>query len=642
MGGYQRRYLWLLVGFAVAFAVLLARLWSLQILHGEEYHQASTENIIRTRPIPPPRGRIFDRSGVVLAENRPSYDVYLVPHIVRENEPEEVIARLSRFLNLSRDEARRLGQEVGWRRGDIKVSLDVTRAQVALLETHQLELPGVEVRAQPHRRYPLHRIGAHTVGFMGEINARELEELEPLGYHIGDYIGRMGVERSFESVLRGSPGLERFVVDVSGQPQGEAETRFLIGDYQRVDPIQGRDLVLTLDAELMLIIDEAMREHPSGAVVALDPRDGSVLAAYSKPTFDPNSWSGRLSAQEKRRSDNDPFKPMLDKTVSAYFPGSIYKIVGAYAALEEGLLDFRDTVNCPGYYRFGGRRFRCWKYAGHGHVNLMEALQHSCDVFFYHVAEQLGIDRLAGYAYRFGFGEPTGYPVNTNAWSQGRVPTKEWHRKHSPEGFQYGFALNTVLGQGDTLVTPMHAALAYAAVANGGDIYYPRLIREIRNPDGTTLFTVPPQVRKRVPIKPEHLDAIRTGLWLVVNDEAGTAWEAGRGKIDVAGKTGTAQVHKIGLRRIANREKAYRFRDHAWFAAYGPTEDPELALAVFVEHGGHGSDVAAPVALQIFKEYFARDGSRTRTLRFGGRTLEGGAARDGDAGSTAAAEEGAE
>jgi penicillin-binding protein 2 len=337
----------------------------------------------------------------------------------------------------------------------------------------------------------------------------------------------------------------------------------------------------------------------------------------SKPSFNPNSWTGRLSSQEKLRSDNDPFKPMLDKTVNAYFPGSTYKIVGALAALAEELVSFDDTVSCPGYYRFGGRRFRCWKRGGHGHVNVMEAIQGSCDVFFYHVAERLGIDTLARYAYQFGFGEHTGYPINFE--SPGRVPTKEWHRKHSREGYQYGFALNTVLGQGDTLVTPLQVALAYAAIANGGELYYPRIVEEVRGRDGTLLFSVPPRVRKEIPMEPDQLEAIRMGLWLAVNEEAGTAYSVRPEGIDAAGKTGTAQVHKIGRRRIANRDKAYRFRDHSWFAAYAPSDDPELVVAVFLQHAGHGSHHAAPVAMEIFEKYFARDGSRTRTLQAGGR-----------------------
>jgi penicillin-binding protein 2 len=484
-----------------------------------------------------------------------------------------------------------------------------------MLEARRIDLPGLDVRANPHRVYPMHMVGAHTVGFLGELNEKELAAREELGYRPGDYTGRMGLERAFEELLRGSPGLERIVVDSSGNPQGEAETRFLIGEYQHVRPVAGRDMVLTLDAELMLIIDHAMRKYPSGSVVAVDPRDGSVLALYSKPSFNPNSWTGRLSAQEKLRSDSDPYKPMIDKSVSAYFPGSVYKIVGSLAALEEGVFKIHDEVDCPGYYKYGGRRFRCWKHGGHEETNIIKALAASCDVYYYKVGEMLGIDKLAEYAYRFGFGEPTGLPINREA--AGRVPTKEWHRKNSPDGYQHGFALNTVIGQGDTLTSPMQIAMAYVAIANGGTLYQPRLIKEIRTREGEALFDYKPQVRKEINFEPDHLAAIKLGMIEVVTAEYGTVYSTKQPILDlrVAGKTGTAQVHAIGRTRVSNKDKEFHLRDHAWFASYAPYDNPELVLVVFLHHGGHGGHEAGPVAFEIFDRYFNRDKGRPLTQR---------------------------
>lgn len=621
--GYQGRYKWLIVLAFMAFMVIVGRLWHLQVLNGERFFRSSTDNIVQAVDIPPARGRIFDTNGVVLADNRASFDVFIVPAIFLERDKKTrminkersraKLEKLRSFLNLTPAEVVSLEKKLERKLAEIVVRRDVTRSQVALVESHALELPGVEVRPAAHRYYPMHAVGAHTVGFLGEIGESELQRLDEFGYQAGDYVGRMGLERAFEDILRGSPGLERRVVDATGTPQGESQTSLLIGEYQQVHTVSGKDLAVTLDAELMLMIDHAMRKHPAGAVVALDPRDGSVLALYSKPSFDPNSWTGRLSSQEKLRSDNDPYKPMLDKTVNAFFPGSVYKIVGSLAALEEKVMTIEDEVKCGGSYRFGGRSFRCWKYGGHGHTNVVDALAGSCDVYYYRVAEIMGIDKLADYAYRFGFGEPTGLPINSE--SPGRVPTKEWHRKHSPGGYQYGFALNTVIGQGDTLASPLQIALAYAAIANGGDLYYPRLIKGVRTQDGKGIFSFEPKRRKRIDFDPQHLEAIRRGLWEVVNTEPGTAYKSRLPDIEVVGKTGTAQVHKIGKVRVANRDKEFRFRDHAWFAAYAPAQDPQMVLVVFLQHGGHGGTVAAPVAMEIFDQYFKRDMSKPLTAR---------------------------
>ncbi|MFW6057952.1 MAG: penicillin-binding protein 2, partial [Persicimonas sp.] len=559
---YRSRYMWLIIGCLLVFMVILARLWFLQIVRGDDYYRASSENIIRDINLPAPRGRILDHRGDILAENRPSFDVFVVPHIFNKHDTDETLGLLKRYLHLSDRQLDRVRAGSKANRSEVLVRRDATRAQVASIESDKLRLPGVEVRPNSHRHYPLNQISAHTVGFLSEASEREVDQLAPYGYRAGDYIGRMGIEQEFEELLHGSPGIDRQVVDAHGIPQGEAQTRFLIGDYTKVEPVPGRDLRTTLDADLMQTIDRAMRDYPSGAVVALDPRDGSVRAMYSKPSINPNSWTGRLSSIEKMRTDNDPFKPMIDKSVNAYFPGSIYKTVASAAALEEGMMSRDSEVHCPGSYKFGGRRFRCWKWGGHGHVDVREALQGSCDVYYYKVAEELGIDTLAEYGYKLGFGQKTGMSINNE--SAGRVPTKEWHRKNSPEGFQYGFALNTVLGQGDTLVTPLQAAVSYGALANGGKLYYPRLVDEVVNAEGQPLFKFPAKVRRRLDISDETLGLIRQGLHDVVNKDGGTGYKSRLDEIEYAGKTGTAQVHAIGSVRVANRDKEFKLRDHAW------------------------------------------------------------------------------
>lgn len=602
---YEGRYRWLALAGLVVIAVIVGRLWYLQLVRGDQYYRASEENIIQTVELEPPRGRIYDRSGVALARNRTSFEVVITPHILREHDVDRTLERLKRYLNLTGERIDELRESIAERNREITVKSEATRKQVAHLETDKMRLPGVDIQVDSRRDYPLNSVMAHTIGFMGELGEDELDRLRKFGYRPGDYVGRMGLEEAFESVLHGSPGMKRQVVNARGIPQGGAESRLLLGEQRRIDPIPGRDLHLTIDAELQLTVADAMEAYPSGAVVALDPRDGSIRAMYSKPSFNPNSWSGRLSHHEKMRTDNDPFKPMLDKTVSAYFPGSIFKIVGAYAGLDAGVMDLQEEVHCPGYYVFGGQKFRCWKWGGHGELDMRGALQHSCDVYFYELAERLGIDRIAEHAFRFGFGERTGIPHNQE--SRGRVPTRKWHRKNSPNGYQHGFALNTILGQGDTLATPLQAALAYAAVANGGKVYYPRIVDEIRTGTGETIFEFPAKARKKVGMADQTLSAIRDGLWRVVNQEGGTAYGARLDEIEFAGKTGTAQVHSIGKVRIKNRNKAFRLRDHAWFASYAPSDNPELVVVVFLEHAGHGGATAAPVASEIIKGYFNRD-----------------------------------
>lgn len=602
------RYLWFVLVLLLAFFCLLARFWYLQIVRGDEYWHASSTNIIRNIDLRAPRGQIVDRRGKILAENRPSFDVFVLPHIFRKYDTEQTLALLQRYLQLSDQEVKRIATRSTKNLAQVAVRRDVTRQAVAALEADKLRLPGVEVRPSPHRNYPYNHIAAHVVGYMAEIGEEEARRNKRYGYKPGDYIGRMGLERAFEEVLSGSPGIDRQVVDVRGIPQGEAQTRLLIGDYRKINPVAGRDLVTTLDAELMETIDQAVRDYPSGAVVALDPRDGSILALYSKPGINPNSWTGRLSSMEKMRVDNDPFNPMLDKTVNPYFPGSVYKVVGTAAALERGLMKPDDEITCRGAYTLGGRRFRCWKHGGHGKMTAAQALQHSCDVYYYDIADKMGSDVIAEFAYQYGFGEKTGIGINNE--SPGRVPTKEWHRINSPHGYQHGFALNNVLGQGNTMTTPLQVALAYGAIANGGKLYYPRLVSEIRNADGTTLFEYPARVRRELGFAPQTLDTIRDGLFRVMNRKGGTGFNARLEGIEASGKSGTAQVHAIGAVRVANRDKAFQLRDHAWFAAYAPSSAPEIVVVVFLQHAGGGSAEAAPVAMKVIEAYFTQQKQR--------------------------------
>lgn len=589
----------LILLFSCISLLLLFRLWQLQVLGYDYYSSVATQNFIRSIDLVPERGRILDIEGRVLADNRPSWNVHLTPQLSRTDP--ELLDRLQRVLALSDESAERLRRRIQSARADLLVRRDISRDQLATLETMKAELPGVYVQVSHRRTYPYHELFAHTVGYMNEINESELARLSERGYQPGEYIGRAGVERSWESVLRGSPGVERQVVDVLGRSQPEYRADELIGTYRRVQPLPGRDIVLSINARVQDIAEEAASAALSAAIVVVDPRDGSVMALHSRPSFNPNAWSGRLSELEKRLSDNNPFHPMLDKTMLSWFPGSTWKVVTAIAALEEHATTSEEEIDCPGFFEYGNRVFRCWKRSGHGKMNLREALRESCDVFFYQVALRMGLDRLAGYAYDLGFGERTGLGINGE--SPGVVPTREWHEANSPGGFQHGFTVNSSVGQGDTRTSPLQMAMAYAAMATGGRLHYPRFLHEIRSDRGELLFYYPPRLRRQLTFEEEYVDLIRDGLVDVLHDPAGTAYDYRLGYVDVAGKTGTAQVRALDTVRLDGDEIYFRDRDHAWFVAWAPAEDPEVVVSVFVEHGGAGSATAAPIAMRVIDRY---------------------------------------
>ncbi|MCB9506036.1 MAG: penicillin-binding protein 2 [Myxococcales bacterium] len=587
--------------FFLPFCALGARLYVLQVVRGDELDRLASRNFVREVELPPDRGLIYDAQGRLLAENRPAYDVFVSPRVLAKHP--DAVPLLASILNLAEDDRGRLERSVtSERRSDLLVGRDATRDQVAELETRRSELPGVYISVSQQRNYPYDSLTAHLVGFMNEVRDDELADLEAYGYHPGDYVGRTGIERAYEPILRGAPGLLRQVVDVDGDVQPEAVNRQLLGSYRDIDSVAGRNLHLTVDIELQSLIESAMADSLSGAVVAIDPRDGAILGMYSKPGFNPNAWSGRLSEQEKRMSDNDPFHPMLDKTVLSYFPASTFKVITAIAALEEGVVDSEDEIECPGYLDYGNRRFHCWNRYGHGDVNLREALAHSCDVYFYQLGLQLGIDTLAQYASELGLGERPG--LGFNGESAGVVPTREWHDEHSPGGFQYGFTVNTSVGQGDTRTSPLQMALAYAAFANGGTLYYPRVVDSVTTADGDVIFDYPPRVRNELSFAPEHIAQIVEGLDAVVNDPEGTAYEQRLPYMHVVGKTGTAQVRSLETVRLLNGQVIHWDRDHAWFVAFAPRDNPQIVVAVFLEHGGQGSSAAAPVAMRVIDSYF--------------------------------------
>jgi penicillin-binding protein 2 len=481
---------------------------------------------------------------------------------------------------------------------------DISRDAVAVYKTHEAELSAVTVADVPVRFYEANEVGAHVLGYMAEVDAEKLQQLRTSGYAEGDRIGATGIERAWESYLRGTRGWEKVLVDAKGHQRSGGEG--IIEEPHRVDPIPGRDLRLTLDADLQKAIDKAMRGELAGGVAVVDVRTGRILGLYSKPSYDPNALSGGSGKQiirdAFRRLYSDPLKPALDKTVSgAYPPGSTFKPFTALAALEKGLIDPRQQSQCKGFLTFGKRIFRCTHV--HGATDLHQAIAESCNVYFYRLASEYGVgmDLIAEMGQRFGLGAKTGLGVNAEA--SGRMPTRAWMTLRNKGQYRTGYGLNAAIGQGATTVTVLQLALAYAALANGGTLYQPQIVRAVETAAGTVVQEFTPRVRRQIDIRPENLAVVQKALIAGVNEVGGTAHKARQAGVEVAGKTGTAQVsHKVA--RGAEAEKVWYFnREHAWFAGYGPTRSPEVAIVVLVEHGGAGGKHAAPIAVEVIRAY---------------------------------------
>ena len=648
---FRKRYRWLgLVAF-LAFGVLVGRLFQLQILNGAEYARTAHENVIRKVTIPTTRGIVRDANGRVLASNRSSFNVLLVPGRVmpsarpqrrRRNavEEQDTFGRIADALRLNPDERARLQQRIQdacitdedhspcWRA--ILVREDLSRDIVAVLKEHAAEMTGAEVVSQPIRYYPYKNQGAHMLGYTSEIDGEaiaryrpegyealpleERQKLNPLGYEPGDIVGATGVEHSWESYLRGQRGWEKRVVDARGRYRAGPEAERLLDAPARQEPLPGRDVRLTIDMELEQSVERAMRAHIAGAIVVADIRTGRLLALYSKPDFDSNDLAGGSGHDRIREAFNklytDPLRPMLDKTMSGVFhPGSTFKPFSALAALEDETHAVKpaDNERCDGFLSFGRRIFHCTHV--HGKVNMHEAIEESCNIYFFKLAEAVGMDRIAHIATEFGLGSKTGIGVNPEA--AGRIPTRSWYALKYRGQFRIGFTLNTAIGQGAVTVTPVQLALAYAALANGGTVYSPQLVRAVETSDGAVVQDFPPRVRQKAKVQPNNLALVQDALYAVVNEEKGTAYPVRDHTLEVAGKTGTAQTGYVNTGNDDPKKAWYLSRDHAWFAAYSPAKAPEIAVVVLVEHGGSGPTVAAPIAMQVIKEYHRLQAARS-------------------------------
>jgi penicillin-binding protein 2 len=590
---FRQRLTVVMLCVSMAALVLVVRLIFLQIVKGQEYRRLSLNNSIRLQSIDAPRGLIYDRHGNLLVDNRPSFDLYIS---LKDARPvEETLGRLAMHASLPQDE---LVERVAGVRGAAYyrpqlLKRDIGRDALAVVASRRYDMPGIDFQIQQLRNYINSGLAAHLLGYIGEINTKELQQDVYADSRPGDLVGKFGIEKSLESYLRGERGGRQVEVNANGQ---------VVRVLQTVPARSGHNVYLTIDRRLQQRA-EALLQGQAGAVVALDPNSGEVLALASTPAFDQNDFITGLSRDKWNALINNPLRPLNNKAIQGeYPPASTYKIINAMAGLQEGVITENDIIFCPGHYRFGNRSYRCWRRGGHGSVDLNKALAESCDVYFYQVGQRLGIDRLAWYAKAAGLGAKTGIELDHEG--RGLVPTADWKQKRFGIAWQPGETLSVAIGQGFNLATPLQMAVFTAAVANGGVRYRPTLVKRVVSGEGDDILDNTPRVVGRLPVSEANLALVKKGLWEVVQGERGTARIARLKGTDISGKTGTAQV--VGREKLEESEEGAtvrKYMDHAWFVAYAPSEAPRIAIAVIVEHGEHGSSAAAPVARELVKTY---------------------------------------
>lgn len=580
----------------VVFALLGMRLWYLQVSMGPEMRLMSEQNRVRLVRVPAARGVVYDRYGDILVDNRPSFDVVFVPEDARRDR-NQVLATLARYLGEEepalRQDARASAKRPPYQ--GIVLRRDIDWSGVVALEAHQMDLPGISLQVGPRRYYPYGPLAAHLLGYVGEVSQREIEQAAA-GYRAGDLVGKAGLERAYDGVLRGESGGEQVEVDALGR-------RVRVLDH--VPDVPGNTLTLTLDRDLQEVAERALGDA-DGAVVALDPRNGDILVMVSRPAFDPNIFARGIRREEWRALVQDPKHPLNNRaTQGQYPPGSTFKVAVAAGIAEENVAGGRPSVHCSGGIPFGNHFFRCWKKGGHGGVDLHLAVVESCDVFFYQFGQRLGVDGIADYARRLGLGLPTGVALENE--KAGLIPDSAWKQRRFKQPWFPGETLSVAIGQGYVTATPLQMANLAAMIANGGTRYRPRYVKRIEAADGTLRAEPAPEVLGHANLSEKTLARVRAAMRDVVMSERGTGKKARVLGTEVAGKTGTAQVVKLGQDRERSNKGAYKTRDHAWFIAYAPVAEPEIAIAAIVEHaGGGGGAIAAPLVQQILAHYFGR------------------------------------
>ena len=592
---------------SVVFLFLLIRLWHLQILRADDYHEMSENNRLRFVPVAASRGAILDRTGTVLVSNRPSFSLAVIPQEVKDREA--LLTLLSNLLGLDRvDMAERWEKNKGRAKYyPIVLASNITRDHVEIVEENRLRLPGIEIEMKPVREYTSNQLAAHLLGYIGEVSEKELSLPGFDEYNPGDYIGKNGIERALEKELHGNDGGRQLEVDARGR---------VLRTVSESYPTVGNSVMLTIDAAIQKQAEQSFGNQ-AGAAVVMNVTNGEILAFVSNPGFDPSLFSGKLPVDVWQGYLDDKRHPLENKALSGqYPPGSTFKMITALAGLQNNIINESTSTNCNGSYDLGTSTFKCWNKKGHGATNLRKSLRESCDVFYYQLGEKLGVDKIAAAASAFKLGSPLGVELLNER--SGLIPTSEWKLKRFGKRWFHGETLPVAIGQGAVLLTPIQLASMTATIANEGTIYRPHLVKRVVDADGKTLRETKTEIIGTAAFSKESFRLVKQGMFAVVNEPGGTGAVARQYDVKVAGKTGTSQVVKL---RESKNSTPYQYLDHALFVAFAPFENPEIAVAVVVEHGEHGGSAAAPIASRILRAYF--DGKKpvpkktTRELREG-------------------------
>ncbi len=593
-----------------AFGLVLARLWYLQVYKGETLHNYSIQNRLRKEVVWAPRGLIYSRDDQLLVDNVPRFDAILTPQFLMDNEV--TLHKLAKIMKIDVSTItgilKKNSNQAKYR--PIIVKKNISFDELAQIETQNADLPGISVDTFISREYRDKEIGAHLLGYISEISQIQLpkfRERDHQDYRLGDFIGQFGIEEQLDKYLRGENGHEFVEVDARGRRKRYINTDNLFKGIEDEKPISGMNVKLTIDRDMQIAAYNAL-EGKVGGIIAIDIETGQVLTMVSRPSFDPSQFSRGLTPEYWRSLVNNKEHPLRDRNIQEHFsPGSTFKLLTGIAAFEEGVIDENTEVNCNGSFRLGRKVYHCWKKEGHGPTTLVKAIRESCNVFFQRAANRMDIDDIAKYAKAFGMGARTGISLPREV--SGLIPTKEWKKKRYGQEWQAGETLSCAIGQSYVLASTIQMATAYAAIANGGKIYRPYVVKDIYDTEGELVKTFTPELLSKVNIKnSKTLKFIREGLYQVVNNPKGTAfYRRGQG-IQMAGKTGTSQVKGASADKVYQKceNMDYESRHHGLFVGFAPADNPKIAAAAIVEHGCHGSSAATPVVEAVITTYMKK------------------------------------
>lgn len=594
----QRRLVRLFILCIISVGLIGFRLWIYQIYQGEKYSTQARSNRLKIRRDKPLRGLVMDRNGQIIVSNNASYTLLLNRENCNAAEMKAIFMRLQQIVGIEYFNAAVKYEEAKnllsiW---PVKLMTNLSYAQLAVVEAHKYELPGIEIEVIPNRFYQFGRLAAQVLGYIGEVSKEELEVLRTQGYLPGDMVGKNGIEQSMNLYLHGVNGYKVVEVNALGQ------VIRTLGDPPPIIPIPGAQIKLTIDLNLQRFV-ETLLEGYKGSVIVMNARTGEILTLASSPTYNPNLFTSGISYKEWQILSKDEALPFMNRGIQATFPpGSTFKPLMALAALEAGVINENTTFSCPGYYDFYGHTFRCWKKGGHGGVSVRRAIEQSCNVFFYNVGTILGIESIAKYAKKFGLGVSTGIDLKNER--TGLFPDPVWKLKASGQKWYQGETVSVSIGQGGVVVTPLQLLVMMNTIGTGGYKVKPHIIKNIIPYRNLQEFKLPNFTPEKIEIAPSNLLAVREGLWMVVN-AGGTAKRACIKDLNIAGKTGTAQVVKRSKTQgLSDAELDPKYRDHSWFVSFAPFDDPQISCVVLLENGGkQGAKDKLEIAKRIYLYY---------------------------------------